>query len=344
MRKLLLKGSSGLLLFSILFLFCCNNEENKDVSIFQDLDGPYLGQKPPGRTPEIFAPDIISTGLGNGHIYFINEGREVYFNNHLINPHYVSLFFYSHMKDGKWTEPVEVPLKRLVYHRPAVNPDGSKLFCISSTAAGISEEKSKQTNLYCAEKTEAGWSELKKVDVGDDFPYSFSQTSMAANGNIYFQTGYRINGHEDIFMAEYIDGRYRKPVRLGDAINTPGHELHPFIALDESYLIFDAAREGGFGKNDLYISFKKRDGEWTKAVNMGQIINSERDERWATVSSDGKYLFFISYPLDRSSGLPDKEMTLTEFRDYVASYKNGSSIIYWVDAGIIDELKQKQGL
>jgi hypothetical protein len=30
------------------------------------LKGPYLGQKPPGMIPEIFAPDIISTAEHEG--------------------------------------------------------------------------------------------------------------------------------------------------------------------------------------------------------------------------------------------------------------------------------------
>jgi hypothetical protein len=30
---------------------------------FPKLTGPYLGQKPPGMKPEIFAPGIVSTGM-----------------------------------------------------------------------------------------------------------------------------------------------------------------------------------------------------------------------------------------------------------------------------------------
>jgi len=32
--------------------------------IFPKLSGPYLGQKPPGMTPEIFAPSIVSSSDG----------------------------------------------------------------------------------------------------------------------------------------------------------------------------------------------------------------------------------------------------------------------------------------
>ena len=41
-------------IFLVLLLFSSNSDEVD----WPDLRGPYLGQKPPGMTPEIFAPDI----------------------------------------------------------------------------------------------------------------------------------------------------------------------------------------------------------------------------------------------------------------------------------------------
>lgn len=45
---------------------------------FPALKGPYLGQKPPGMTPEIFAPGVISTCLEHSSAIFSNDGKEVY--------------------------------------------------------------------------------------------------------------------------------------------------------------------------------------------------------------------------------------------------------------------------
>ncbi len=39
-------------------------ENTKDKSDFPVLTGFYLGQNPPGLTPEIFAPGIISANSG----------------------------------------------------------------------------------------------------------------------------------------------------------------------------------------------------------------------------------------------------------------------------------------
>ena len=64
----------------------------------------------------------------------------------------------------------------------------------------------------------------------------------------------------------------------------------PFIAPDESYLIFDR-RRGGY--TDLFISFKDNDANWTEAINMGPLINTDGNELYAQVTADNSYLFFL---------------------------------------------------
>jgi hypothetical protein len=94
-------------------------------------------------------------------------------------------------------------------------------------------------------------------------------------------------------------------------------DLGPFVDPDESYLIFESARPGGYGFSDLYISFKRSDGSWTPALNMGEPINSSARETAASVSPDGLYLFFLS---DR--------------------HQQWDSNPYWVSAQVIEDLRQ----
>ena len=65
--------------------------------------------------------------------------------------------------------------------------------------------------------------------------------SVAANGNLYFGTTREGGkGRDDIWMSRLDGGRYTTPVNLGDSINTRFGEVEPWIAPDESYLIFSA--------------------------------------------------------------------------------------------------------
>ena len=104
---------------------------------------------------------------------------------------------------------------------------------------------------------------------------------------------------------------------MGPAVNAGEWTAHPFVAPDESYLIWDSEREGGFGKSDLYISFRQEDGSWGPAINMGASVNSEKWDAFASVTPDGKYILF-------NRGVdPD----------------NSNVDIYWIDANIIEMLR-----
>jgi hypothetical protein len=92
---------------------------------------------------------------------------------------------------------------------------------------------------------------------------------------------------------------------------------HPFIAPDESYLIWDSKREGGYGDTDLYISFRQKDGSWGPAINMGANVNSDKWDAYASVTPDGKYILF-NRRIDNNTDNVD---------------------IYWVDARIIETLR-----
>jgi Tol biopolymer transport system component len=65
----------------------------------------------------------------------------------------------------------------------------------------------------------------------------------------------------------------------------------PCIAPDESYLIFAAGRENGYGQSDLYISYNNN-GNWTEPKNLGNQINTPANEFGPFLSPDNKYLFF----------------------------------------------------
>jgi len=47
------------------------------------------------------------------------------------------------------------------------------------------------------------------------------------------------------------------------------------VAPDESYIIDDSNRPGGFGDFDLDISYNEINGRWTKGINLGGVINTK---------------------------------------------------------------------
>ena len=50
-----------------------------DEADFPELTGEYLGQTPPGDTPQLFAPGIVSTGMYARDIAMTPDGTELYY-------------------------------------------------------------------------------------------------------------------------------------------------------------------------------------------------------------------------------------------------------------------------
>ena len=69
----------------------------------------------------------------------------------------------------------------------------------------------------------------------------------------------------------------------------------------------------------MYISYRQKDGTWGPAINMGDKINSDKDDFYASVTPDGKYILF----------------------NRTMDGKGDNIDIYWVDAKIIETLRPK---
>jgi hypothetical protein len=166
-------------------------------------------------------------------------------------------------------------------------------------------------------RTDTGWSEVKNL--GTPFDNLPIMRLTASSKETYFFDEFKSDFTGDIRYSRLVDGKYEEPKLLGKNINS-GKSFHPFIAPDESYLIFDGKREDGHDDSDLYISYRQQDGSWGDAINMGDKINTRAWEALANVTPDGKYLFF-----NRNVGSDN--------------YENVD--IFWVDAQIIEILRPK---
>lgn len=141
-------------------------------------------------------------------------------------------------------------------------------------------------------------------------------------------------GSVDLYRSKLVGGKWSAPENLGEAINTAAEEFEPFIAPDESYLIFmGGGRADGLGGFDLYIS-RNENGKWTKAQNLGAPINSPADELSAKITRDGRYFFWTSTRSDFSAPLA-KPLNSIDFFDKIRNPGNGLGDIYFIDAASV---------
>ena len=259
-----------LMIVLALFLNACNSEkQNSKESNPSAVISPYLGQIPPGLTPEVFAPDIVSTEHRDHSGFFTPDMKEFYFTRIDINTEKWSLVVFK-LENNRWNESVVGPR----VGRPITSPNG-KIMHLGN---------------QFMELTKTGWSEVRSLGpMLDKKDWGIMRLSASALGTYVFDD-YKSN---DVLRISTIrDGKREEPKLLGKQINSGKWTAHPFIAPDESYLIWDSERESGFGESDLYISYRQQDGTWGTAINLGDKINTEAREASAYVTPDAKYLFF----------------------------------------------------
>jgi Tol biopolymer transport system component len=277
MRKFVVLGC--LLLLMSVFVF---NEAQEFL---------YLGQKPPGMKPGVFAPGLVSTSETEFNAAFSPDGKEFFFSVNLRGRETMKFMRYE---GTRWTSPKLAPFVSPKNDcDPIFSFNGKRLYFIS-TRPKMDRPGSSDWDIWFVEKATSGWSE--PVNIGppvnsdnDEYYVSFTR-----DGTIYFASNRTGGlGSFDIYRSRFVDGEFVKPENLGPAVNSRYLEHDPFIAPDESYIIFTSVdRPEGFGTGDLYISFRKENGTWNPAKNMGKSFNTRGYDFCPIVSPDEKYFFF----------------------------------------------------
>ena len=269
---------------------------------FPVLKGPYLGQEPPGMIPKIFAPGIISTDISEGCSGWGNNMEYFIFQKWISGK---SRLYIMNQINGVWSEPVLLHfVDQYKVGDFTIAPDGITMVFASNILIEEIGSEGEGGNIWIVKKTGTGWTEPKHIGLEINTKYHDSYPCLTTNNNLYFFSrrpgGY---GDSDLYMSEFIDGKYQPPVNLGPKLNTMYHEWDTYTAPDESYMIYCSMMPGGFGDDDLYVTFKKDDGSWSKPVHMGNIINSDKSENRPYVTPDGKYFFYTSTKSGNRAGI-----------------------------------------
>ena len=274
--------------------------------------GQYLGQEPPGMTAQLFGSELLSTGA--------NEL------NCAVSPD-ESIVVFSEWREGQntlmaitregesWGERLILPFSGVWGDvDPVFSADGVRLF-FSSKRPRDDEDQKDDSDLWSVERTvDGGWGEPTQVAGVNSSEMDEYYTSITSEGTLYFSVFPEHGSPGDIYRAEPLADGFAPPERVGGPVSTEHSEHDPFIAPDGSFLIFTSDRPGGHGRGDLWVVFRATDGGWSEALNMGPEINTAGYDYCAMLSPDGRYLF-----LTRNAG--------------------GNGDIYWVDAAVIDRLR-----
>ncbi|MCP4899405.1 MAG: hypothetical protein GY906_20770 [bacterium] len=328
---------------STLVLGACSQSDPTSVELetsgFPNLSGPLMGQTPPGPEAAIFAPRLVSTGFFTRDMAMSQDGRELFFTVAFSGG---STIMVSQEVGGVWQEPRVAPFSG--HNRdfePCLSANGSRMLFLSNRPPEGQPEKPGwgYQNIWVSERSDDGWGEALLMpepitsDANEFFP------SLTTNGTLYFTRG-EDPEHAAIYRSHLEEGEYRELEKLPAEVNANDSQYNAFIAPDESFLLFATAeREDSLGGSDCYVAFRSPEDVWSPAVNLGPQVNDEGGCDSAMVTPDGKYLFFMSTRRDQALDKPLTGMTLSELQERGLQSGNGSADIYWIDAGIIEDLR-----
>jgi len=305
-------------LLYVILIGLCHLSNAQNSTEFPILKGDYLGQTPPGDIPIVFASGIISidSTIEHGSPTFSPDGSEVFWqSNYRQRGKDTQIFGMTMQRTGDiWDAPKISPYTS----GPVFSPDGNRLYFLP-----FGKDSGEENGPYYVEKKDENWSEPVCMNLITRFPeikYAYNY-SITQDGTFYFlghAEGLGSMNDFGIYRMELNNGDYSKLELLPSSINLGDGIMNwtPFIAPDESYLLFSSNRlkpDTDFG--DIYVCFHKPDGTWTEATNLGISINSNKQERFPSVSPDGKYLFFTRW------------------------VARGNEDVMWVNAEIISKIK-----
>jgi len=197
-----------------------------------------------------------------------------------------------------------------------------KFFIVSNNLS--TENKNKRHILNCQFSIDAIENpvKFKSENIGENINTKMAEylPFIDINNNLYFSRKVEKEEktpQEDFFLSlKDENGNWQFAVPL--FINTSTNEGAITISVDEKFLAYTACnRVGGLGSCDLYICVKTENGDWSDAMNLGNIVNSKEWESQACFSPDGKYLYFIS---NREGGYGGKDIWRSELTKFGFSH------------------------
>jgi len=304
--------------------------------------GPYLGQAPPGSTPEIFAPGVLSLGFHEHGLAISPDGTEIFFVA-ASSDFSRFLIMTTRLVGGTWTLPEVAPFSGGRNDgAPSFSPDGSRLYFSSRRARSAGGAASDDFDIWYVVRNGDSWTDPVNLGSPVNTEKHEANPSVMSDGTLYFQRIDALGALAwDLYVGTRRNGAYAVPEKLAGPINTDANEAGPFIAPDGSYLLFQSNRPGGHGVMDLYVTHRTGSGGWSEPVNLGEPINSPFSDWAPVVSPDGRYLFFGSFRNIRPI-VP----TYPAYADYVTSRlgepTTGKGTLYWVDATVIGASRPKE--
>jgi outer membrane protein OmpA-like peptidoglycan-associated protein/tetratricopeptide (TPR) repeat protein len=138
-------------------------------------------------------------------------------------------------------------------------------------------------------------SDILKTDKTKFEKKNKNETTIAASYDGQIVLTYRDdNGTANLYSTCLNGNTWTRPEKVNRSVNCTGWEENEYVSADGNEMYFTSDRPGGYGGKDLYFCKKLSENEWSKAENLGPVINTAYDEEAPFIHPDGLTLYFSS--------------------------------------------------
>ena len=191
---------------------------------------------------------------------------------------------------------------------PVFTKDGKTMYFTRNNflngKKGKSGDKSTFVKIYKATMIDGEWANITELPFNNN-ESSFAHPALSLDEKtMYFASDMAgTNGYSDIYKVKRNDdGSFGSPENLGPEINTTGRESFPSIDKDGN-LYFASDGHLGLGGLDLFKANISDNGSFEKPKNLGERINSPKDDFAATFYD--KTSGFFTSNRDNGKGFDD---------------------------------------
>ena len=196
------------------------------------------------------------------------------------------------------------------YHEASVSfsPDNKTMyFTRNNYGKRLKRDKKGISHLKIYKSVKEGdeWTEAVEVSFNSD-NYSTGHPALSPDGKqLYFVSDMPGSlGQTDLFVVDVLDnGSFSEPRNLGKEINTEHREMFPFFNGEKLY--FSSDGHAGVGGLDVYSSEFDKELGFQEVKNLGQPINSNKDDFSYIINEENQQGFFAS---NREGGKGDDDI------------------------------------
>ena len=176
------------------------------------------------------------------------------------------------------------------------------------------------------------WQGIRELDFNSN-DYSCVHPSLAPDGNRIFFASDRPGGFGglDIYLSEWIGGKWSNPINLGPEVNTSKDEAFPFIH-STGRLFFSSQGLAGYGGWDVFM-IDLSGKSWGKVYDLPAPYNSPEDDFGFILDESGIRGYLSS---NRPGGMGKDDLYTFTAPDGLENFTGGSStreVLTVYDAG-----------